>query len=162
METRKGERGKPRPRSTSLQHLRKGRSVCLVDVDNNRGLTRTLSVPEKAFRSTFDIFIGQANARDCLLPGEFSTVLNGQDSVVHLPERFAIIPASRSLESLDQILSKQPKIRPEKHFVRALGERSCACLSMLLSKLVLSWSGGNLDALFRNDRSTAERRNSPT
>ena len=121
--------------------MRKGRSVCLVDVDNNRGLTRTLSVPEEAFRSTFDIFIGQANARDCLLPGEFSTVLNGQDSVVHLPERFAIIPASRSLESLDQILSKQPKIRPEKHFVRALGERSCACLSMLLSKLVLSWSG---------------------
>src|SRR5580704_16589394 len=49
----------------------KGRSVCLVDVDNNRGLTRTFSVPEETFRSTFDIFTGQANASDCVLTGEF-------------------------------------------------------------------------------------------
>src|ERR1051326_1882143 len=101
---------------------RKGRSVCLVDVDNNRGLTRTFSVPEETFRSTFDIFTGQAEARDCVLSGEFSTLLNGQEAVVHLPERFAIIPASRSLESLDQILAKQPKIRPEKNFARALSD----------------------------------------
>jgi len=101
---------------------RKGRSVCIVDVDNNRGLTRTFSVPEETFRSTFDIFTGQAEARDCVLTGEFSTLLNGQEAVVHLPERFAIIPASRSLESLDQLLMKQPKIRPEKNFARALSD----------------------------------------
>jgi len=101
---------------------RKGRSVCLVDVDNNRGLTRTFSVPEETFRSTFDVFTGQANARDCLLTGDFSTVLNGQDTTVHLPERFAIIPASRSLESLDQLLAKKPNIRPEKNFARALND----------------------------------------
>ena len=77
---------------------RKGRSVCIVDVDNNRGLTRTFSVPEERFRSTFDIFTGEAEARDCVLTGEFSTLLNGQEAVVHLPERFAIIPASRSLD----------------------------------------------------------------
>ena len=78
---------------------RKGRSVCLVDVDNNRGLTRTFSVPEETLRSTFDIFTGQADARECLLAGDFSTLLNGQETVVHLPERFAIIPASAA-ESL--------------------------------------------------------------
>src|ERR1700687_6240235 len=81
---------------------RKGRSVCLVDVDNNRGLTRTFSVPEETFRSTFDIFTGQAKACDCILAGDFPAELNGKETVVHLPERFAIIPASRSLESLDQ------------------------------------------------------------
>src|SRR5947208_15273292 len=84
---------------------RKGRSVCLVDVDNNRGLTRTFSVPEETFRSTFDIFRGQPNARDCLLTGQFATVLNGQETVVHLPERFAIVTASRTLASPDELLS---------------------------------------------------------
>ena len=105
---------------------RKGRSVCLVDVDNNRGLTRTFSVPEETFRSTFDIFTGQAKARDCLLGGEFPTILNGEETVVHLPERFTIIPASRSLESLDQLLAKQPSIRPEKNFARALSDLSAS------------------------------------
>lgn len=101
---------------------RKGRTVCLVDVDNNRGLTRTFSVPEEMFRSTFDIFTGQALAGECLLSGEFPAMLNGQEIVVQLPERFSIIPASRSLESLDQLLQKQPSIRPEKNFARALSE----------------------------------------
>jgi chromosome partitioning protein len=99
---------------------RKGRSVCLVDVDNNRGLTRTFSVPEEQFRSTFDIFTGQAEAAECLIKGEFPAVLNGSEAVVHLPERFAIVPASRSLESLDQVIARQPNIRPEKNFARAL------------------------------------------
>jgi chromosome partitioning protein len=101
---------------------RKERSVCLVDVDNNRGLTRTFSIPEEAYHSTFDIFTGQARAPECLLTGEFPTVLNGQETVVHLPERLAIIPASRSLESLDQVIAKNPKIRPEKNFARAVAE----------------------------------------
>jgi chromosome partitioning protein len=101
---------------------RKGRSVCLVDVDNNRGLTRTFSVPEETFRSTFDIFTGQASARNCLLPAEFPAVLSGNDAVVHLPKNFAIIPASRSLESLDQLLAKQPRIRPEQNFAQALSD----------------------------------------
>src|SRR5436190_4208096 len=50
---------------------RKGRSVCLVDVDNNRGLTRSFSVPEEAYRSTFDIFTGQAKAQECLPRANF-------------------------------------------------------------------------------------------
>src|SRR5215472_3106901 len=100
---------------------RKGRWVCLVDVDNNRGLTRTFSVPEETHRSTFDIFTGQATAGECLLQNEFPAVLNGQETVVHLPERFAIIPASRNLETLDQFISKRPDIRPEKNLARALG-----------------------------------------
>src|SRR3954469_18943221 len=97
---------------------RKGRSICLVDVDNNRGLTRSFSVPEEAYRSTFDIFTGQAKAQECLLQGEFQAVLNGEETVVRLPERFAIIPASRNLESLDQFLLKQKNIRPELNFER--------------------------------------------
>jgi chromosome partitioning protein len=105
---------------------RRGRSVCLVDVDNNRGLTRTFSIPEERYRSSFDIFTGQASAGECLLQGEFLAVLNGQESVVSLPERFAIIPASRSLESLDQLISKRPDIRPEKHFARALADLTAA------------------------------------
>ncbi|MCC6393525.1 MAG: ParA family protein [Bryobacterales bacterium] len=101
---------------------RKGRSVCLVDVDNNRGLTRTFSVPEEAFRSTFDIFTGEAEASECIIKAEFQTLLNGTEAVVHLPERFAIIPASRSLESLDQVIAQRPSIRPEKNFARALAD----------------------------------------
>src|SRR4029077_2691526 len=89
---------------------RKGRTVCLVDVDNNRGLTRSFSVPEESYRSTFEIFTGQARAGECVLQGEFQAVLNGEETIVRLPERFAIIPASRSLESLDQLVSKQRKI----------------------------------------------------
>src|SRR5260370_8041440 len=99
---------------------RKGRSVCLVDVDNNRGLSRTFSVPEETFRSTFDIFTGQAKAGECLLSADFTTILNGEETVVHLPERLTIIPASRSLETLDQLLAKQPSIRPQKNFPRPL------------------------------------------
>lgn len=101
---------------------RQGRSVCLVDVDNNRGLTRTFSVPEESVRSTFDIFTGQASASECVLSGEFHTLLNGNEAVVQLPANFSIIPASRSLESLDQLVLRQPSIRPEKNFARAVGE----------------------------------------
>src|SRR5436190_11478093 len=54
--------------------------------------------------------------------GEFQAVLNGQETVVRLPERFAIIPASRNLETLDQLLLKQKNIRPELNFERALSE----------------------------------------
>src|SRR5262245_53337686 len=99
---------------------RKGRTVCLVDVDNNRGLTRTFSIPEEAYHSSFDIFTGQASAKECLLAGEFPAVLNGHEAVVRLPKGFAIIPASRGLESLDQVIAKNPRIRPEKNFARAL------------------------------------------
>src|SRR5215470_3848826 len=74
---------------------RRGHSVCLVDVDNNRGLTRTFSVPEETYNSTFEIFTGQASARDCLLSGEFAAILNGEETMVRLPQRFSIIPASR-------------------------------------------------------------------
>lgn len=100
---------------------RKGRTVCLVDVDNNRGLTRTFSIPEEAYRSTFDIFTGQARAVECLLTGEFQSVLNGQESVVRLPERLAVIPASRNLESLDQVVARQA-LRPEAFFAQALAD----------------------------------------
>lgn len=101
---------------------RTGRSVCLVDVDNNRGLTRTFSVPEETVQSTFDIFTGDASVRDCVLAGEFPSVLNGEQATVRLPERFAIVPASRSLERLDQLIAKHPHIRPEKNFSQALDE----------------------------------------
>lgn len=101
---------------------RQGRSVCVVDVDNNRGLTRTFSVPEETVRSTFDIFTGQAEVSECILTGEFSTILNGAETVVHLPENFSIIPASRSLESLDQLVLKHPKIQPARNFANAVGE----------------------------------------
>jgi chromosome partitioning protein len=101
---------------------RKGRSVCLVDVDNNRGLTRTFSIPEEQHNSSFDIFTGEAGAKDCLLTGEFPAILNGNEAIVKLPENFAIIPASRNLESLDQVIAKHPKLRPEQNFARALGD----------------------------------------
>jgi chromosome partitioning protein len=99
---------------------RKGRSVCLVGVDNNRGLTRTFSIPEERYHSTFDIFTSQAVARECLIAGAFPANLNDQETVVHLPKQFVIIPASRSLESLDQVIARDPKLRPEKNFARAL------------------------------------------
>ena len=105
---------------------RKGRSVCLVDVDNNRGLTRTFSIPEGAFPSTFDIFTGRQQAGDCLLTGEFTGVLNGNETIVRLPENLAIIPSSRSLETLDQVIAKQPNIRPEKQFINALSDLTSA------------------------------------
>ena len=107
---------------------RKGRSVCLVDVDNNRGLTRTFSIPEEAYRSTFDIFTGQAVARDCLITGDFQAVLNGTDTTVHLPDRFSVIPASRNLESLDQVVARQPRIRPPENFAPALADLTASCV----------------------------------
>ena len=106
--------------NTAAALARRGRSVCIVDVDNNRGLTRTFSVPEESYRSTFDIFTGQAAAPECLLTGEFPTLLNGQETLVRLPDRFSIIPASRNLESLDQLVARQPRIRPEQNFAAAL------------------------------------------
>src|SRR5882724_9790367 len=85
---------------------RKGRTVCLVDVDNNRGLTRTFSIPEGSFPSTFELFIGQEHAKNCLLEGEFTGVLNGQEAVIRLPANLAIIPSSRNLETLDQVIAR--------------------------------------------------------
>jgi chromosome partitioning protein len=99
---------------------RQGRTVCVIDVDNNRGLTRTFSIPEGAFPSTFDIFTGRQLAEDCLITGEFQGFLNGEDTQVTLPEGFAIIPSSRSLETLDQVVAQSAGLRPEQHFVRAL------------------------------------------
>ena len=101
---------------------RKGRTVCAVDVDNNRGLTRTFSVPEETVRTTFDIFTGHANASECVLSGEYQAVINGVETGVKLPEGFSLIPASRNLERLDQIVSKEPSVRPERFFKRALDE----------------------------------------
>ena len=103
---------------------RQGRTVCIVDVDNNRGLTRTFSIPEGTFASTFEIFTGQHDAMDCVLSGEFTGVLNGEEATIKLPDNFAIIPSSRSLETLDQVLSKSPNMRPEKNFARALDSLS--------------------------------------
>src|SRR5215813_4895640 len=76
---------------------RKGRTVCLVDVDNNRGLTRTFSIPEGAFDSTFEIFTGQRRADECLLFAQFTGLLNGLEQLITLPENLAIIPSSRKL-----------------------------------------------------------------
>jgi chromosome partitioning protein len=105
---------------------RKGNRVCLVDVDNNRGLTRTFSIPEGAFASTFEILTGQQRATDCLLTGEFQGLLNGQEMVVRLPPDLAIIPSSRNLETLDQVIAKHPNIRPQTHFVNALSDLTSA------------------------------------
>ena len=103
---------------------RKGRSVCLVDVDNNRGLTRTFSVPEGEYASTFEIFTGRNTAEDCILSGKFTGFMNGQEMEVTLPENLSIIPSSRGLETLDQVIAKERNLRPEKNFVRALSELS--------------------------------------
>lgn len=99
---------------------RQGRTVCLIDVDNNRGLTRTFSVPEGVFPSSFDIFTGQRLAEDCLISGDFQTELNGNDATVSLPEGVSIIPSSRALETLDQVIARTPNIRPEAKFAQAL------------------------------------------
>jgi chromosome partitioning protein len=103
---------------------RKGNRVCLVDVDNNRGLTRTFSIPEGAFPSTFELLTGQAAAAQCLLTGEFTGILNGQETQIRLPQNLAIIPSSRNLETLDQLVTRQPNLRPERTFVTALTELS--------------------------------------
>ena len=103
---------------------RQGRTVCVVDVDNNRGLTRTFSIPEDTFASTFDIFTGQRDATDCVISGEFAGVLNGEEAKISLPDNFAIIPSSRSLETLDQVISQNQKIRPEVNFAHALSSLS--------------------------------------
>src|SRR5688500_10707181 len=101
---------------------RAGLTVCLVDVDNNRGLTRTFSIPEGAFPSTFDIFIGERRVGECVLSGEFCGILNGAQAQIRLPENVAVIPASRNLETLDQVTLRLPSIRPEKNFASALAE----------------------------------------
>ncbi len=101
---------------------RQGRSVCVVDVDNNRGLTRTFSIPEGTFPSTFDVFTGERAVTDCVITGEFSGLLNGADIAVKLPQNFAVVPSSRNLETLDQIVAKHPGIRPEANFAQALSD----------------------------------------
>ena len=101
---------------------RQGKTVCIVDVDNNRGLTRTFSIPEGSFPSTFEIFVGERAATECILQKEFTGLLNGEETTVKLPENFSIVPASRSLETLDQLVSKHPSIRPEANFARALSD----------------------------------------
>ena len=99
---------------------RKGRSVCVVDVDNNRGLTRTFSIPEGVFPSTFEIFTGREQAENCLLAGEFTGMLNGQETTIRLPENLAVIPSSRNLEALDQIVARDRQIAPQDNFLEAL------------------------------------------
>ena len=99
---------------------RQGRTVCVIDVDNNRGLTRTFSIPEGRFLSSFDIFTGNCVAEECLITGEFPGILNGEEATIKLPEGFAIIPSSRSLEAIDQVVAQTPGLRPEANFAKAL------------------------------------------
>src|SRR5262249_9666791 len=74
----------------------------------------------------FEIFTGQQRATDCLLTGEFQGLLNGQETVVRLPPDLAIIPSSRNLETLDQVIAKHANIRPQMNFVNALSELTAA------------------------------------
>lgn len=98
---------------------RMGRTVCLVDVDNNRGLTRTFSIPEGAYNTSFEIFVGAAQVDDCLLGGNFVGLMNGEEITVRLPEGLHVIPASRQLETLDEVVSQQ-SLEPAPLFARAL------------------------------------------
>src|SRR5262249_37141893 len=77
---------------------------------------------EGHYRSTYEIFIGQARALDSVMQGEFQGFLNGEETVIRLPERFAIIPASRSLERLDEVVLQSRGLRPEINFERALAD----------------------------------------
>jgi chromosome partitioning protein len=101
---------------------RKGYSVCLVDVDNNRGLTRTFSIPEGSFNSSFEVFVGESKVADCILKDEFTGFLNGEEATIKLPENLSIVPSSRSLETLDQIVASNPKIKPQAYFAQAMNE----------------------------------------
>jgi hypothetical protein len=44
--------------------------------------------------------------------------------LLFIPERLSIIPASRNLESLDHVVARQPTIRPELNFARAVGSQN--------------------------------------
>jgi chromosome partitioning protein len=101
---------------------RQGKRVCLVDVDNNRGLTRTFSIPEEAYYSTFDLLTGAARVGDCLIEQEFDGILNGKAARIGLPERLAIIPSSRELETLVDRSRGGANQRPELTFAVAMQE----------------------------------------
>lgn len=103
---------------------RQGHRVCLIDVDNNRGLTRTFSVPEEQYYSSFDLLTGAASIGDCLITNEFDGLLNGEETKISLPENFSIIPSSRELETLADLARSNPELKPEKLFKKALTELS--------------------------------------
>lgn len=42
--------------------------------------------------------------------------------MVRLPDRISVVPASRNLESLDQLRLQQPNMRPERNFAFAVAE----------------------------------------
>lgn len=99
---------------------RQGNKVCLIDVDNNRGLTRTFSVPEEQYFSSYDLLSGKAPIDECLISGEFDGLLNGEETKIRLPDNFSIIPSSRELEGLSDLARQNPNIKPEKIFKKAL------------------------------------------
>src|SRR2546422_7518596 len=64
----------------------------------------------------------RAPAVDWMMATPTPAAARTSPKIVCLAVGRTVIPASRSLESLDQILGKQPKIRPEKNFARALND----------------------------------------
>ncbi len=102
---------------------RKGRTVCLIDVDNNRGLTRSFAFPkDDSYYSTFDLLTGSATVEDCLVTGNYEGLLNEEEVHLRLPDRLTTIPSSRELESVSDRTRTGEGYAPESVFAKAIEE----------------------------------------
>ena len=78
-----------------------GRKVLIIDLDMNHSATRHFGIEPEAFLGTFEMLVGDEEARNLILTSE--------DEELDLPENLHVIPAARKLEGIDQAISQASK-----------------------------------------------------
>jgi chromosome partitioning protein len=93
--------------------VERGRKVLIIDLDMNHGATRHFGVIPEAFMGSYEMLVGDEEARNL--------VLTHEDEDVALPENLHLIPAARKLEGIDQALMQKSKfITPREVLIKPL------------------------------------------
>ena len=79
----------------------RGRKVLLWDLDMNHGSTRNFGIDPEVFLGTYEILTGAEEPENVILTNE--------EPDVELPENVHLIPASRKLEDIDEVLTTKKK-----------------------------------------------------
>ncbi len=115
-----------------------GKQSLIIDLDGNRGATRSLGVPPESYRGTYEVLLGDED------PVAVALETDAEEGI-ELPPGVALIPASRDLERVDGELIKVHRLTDYRD-----------CLRRPIEKLVAT---GRWDYVFLD---TAPNINTPT
>lgn len=88
-----------------------GKRSLIIDLDANCGATRSLGVPPQSYQGTYEVLIGDEDASAVALETD-------PDEGIDLPQGVHLIPASRDLERVDEVLTRKHKFTDHKDCLR--------------------------------------------